>query len=222
MVHLETLQTLHERILSTDTTYTSMMLVRSQAVGEPFVEGRSDYDIVLSFDVYNSRIQDSLSNFLRGLPFDDSYLFTPLAQGDFVGPLISTHDFSHRFRSRVLFGDDLVPITKLPSLEDSWDIYHKGILRTRRRLEHRLAHIDFWSLDKCRGEFWKLFKHSLMYLAVRAYCESGSYPRSRGDIVDYFCDERIVDVACKLYGINTASKKKMLSAGVGIVEFLRE
>ena len=216
------LEPLHEWASSRFDNYLSMIAIGSIAVGDQWIEGRSDHDILLVFENYPERIANELKKYLLGSNFDDSYLFTSLPKDDFIGPLNHSHDFSHKFRSKTLYGVELIPEVRLPSKEVIKSLYENGLERVTRRMENRLANASFWSDAKVQGVFWKLFKHSFMNLAIKAYADSGNYPRRREDVVNHYASEELSTALRTLNAINNQPKKEIVSAAEGLVSYLRQ
>lgn len=89
-------------------------------------------------------------------------------------------------------------------------------------MAYRIAHASLWSEEKARDVFWKLFKHSFVYLAIRAYAESGYYPRRRQDIVEHYASEELNAALETLNTIDEQPKEKVVSATRGLVEYIQQ
>ncbi|MBI2146055.1 hypothetical protein HYU22_01810 [Candidatus Woesearchaeota archaeon] len=218
----ENLEQLNQWISFKYSDYLSMIAVGSIAVGDTWIERRSDHDILLVFESYPERLASELREHLQNYDFDDSYLFTPLPKEEFIGPLNHSYDFSHKFRSKTLYGVDLISEVKLPLKEVTRALYENGLERVTRRMEHRLANASFWSDAKVRDVFWRLFKHSFMNLAIKAYANSGSYPQRRKDVVEYYAAAELHGALETLNTINNLPKEAIISAADKLIGYLRK
>ncbi|MFH1307581.1 MAG: hypothetical protein ABIH72_01895 [archaeon] len=214
------LQRLNTRLCLKFKDYISMIATGSIATNDPFMQGRSDNDILLIFEnnpeVHLPAIEDILSE----SELDDTFLLTPLTKEHFIGPKNTTFDFTNRYRSRTLFGEDLVLKAKLPSRETTKKIYTSGLEKVRRRLQSALANTSYWSTEKIRDKFWKQFKHAFMFLAIKGYYNSGEYPINRVDIARQFDSDELRYAVSVLHSIDLRSKEEILGAARGVVSYL--
>ena len=194
----------------------------SIAVGDLWIVGRSDRDIVLVFDEYGNQTPLCVKEALRGMPFDDTYQFTPLPIEEFRQPHEPSFAFSGKFRSRVLHGPNVIDQVELPSREQTERIYSEGLEVITRRLASRSANSVIWSEKKVRNEFWKLFKHAFMYLAIKDYHDSGSYPQRRQDLVGRVESSELASTLLTLNSINTVSKEEILRTAENLEKYLRD
>lgn len=214
------LEKLHQWASSKYEDYISMVAIGSIAVDDLWIEGRSDHDILLIFERYPTSIYSDLEEYLKGSEFDETYLFTPLLKSVLLGPKNNTHDFSNKFRSKTLYGIDLISEVKLPTREVIQFLYKEGLKDVTRKISHRIAHTSLWSDEKVRDVFWKLFKHSFMYLAIRAYAISGSYPRTRADVAKYYASDELKIALEALNTINEQPRENIISAARNLVYFI--
>lgn len=197
-------------------SYQSMIEVGSVAAGDPWIEGRSDRDILLIFD--DAVPYEAMRKYLVESKFGDEFLFTPLSTSEFIGPMNHSHDFSHRFRSTCHFGENLVDKVVLPNEDVTQKIYENGLARVRDRLLARMLNASFWSENRTRGVFWKSFKHAFMHLAIREYATTGAYPRTRAELAKGVDS---LEEACNvLHGINTQPRENILCVAERLVDYL--
>ncbi len=215
------LENLHQWASSKYENYLSMIAIGSIAVGDAWIEGRSDHDILLVFEEYPQSIASDLEGYLQNSEFDETYLFTPLPKSVLIGPKNHSHDFSNKFRSKTLYGIDLIPEVKLPTDEVIKSLYESGLESVTRRMSHRIAHASLWTDEKARNVFWKLFKHSFMNLAIRAYATSGNYPRKREDVVKHYDSDELKVVLETLNTINEQPRENIVSAAKGLVGYIK-
>jgi hypothetical protein len=109
---------------SKSTNYLSMIAVGSIITGDPYIEGRSDKDIVLIFKNNPKKDLHKVEQIIKNISFDESYLFTPIPKDSF-GTANSKYSFSNAFRSKTLFGEDFVKRAILPSKEKTKEIYSR-------------------------------------------------------------------------------------------------
>ena len=203
------------------TDYISMIAIGSIAVGDTWIEGRSDHDILLIFQEIPTNFSINLEEHLKNSTFDETYLFTPLPKSILIGPKNHSHDFSNKFRSKTLYGVDLILDIKLPTMKVTESLYEKGLERVLRRMETRIAHTSLWPDEKVRTIFWKLFKHIFMNLAIKAYTISGNFPRKRQDVVDFYNSPELQNTLSTLNSINKQSKKSINSTAKELVKYLQ-
>ena len=215
------LEKLHQWASSKYENYQSLVAIGSFAVGDAWIERRSDYDFLVIFEEYPLTIASDLEIYFKNSRFDETYLFTPLPKSAFIEPQNNSHDFSHKFRSRTIYGRDLIPEVKLPSEEVVKSIYEMGLENTIRKMEIRIAHAMLWDNEKVRDIFWKLFKHSFMNLAIKAYAVSRSYPCTRQDVVNYYVSEELKAALEALNTIDEQSKENIVSVARGLVGYLQ-
>ena len=110
----EKLSVLNDLLVKKCKGYISMIATGSIAVGDPWIEGRSDRDILLIFGGNPSGNLLKMRDICASLYFDDSYNFTSMPRKAF-GLSTSKYALSNRFRSKTLFGKDLVPLSQLPN-----------------------------------------------------------------------------------------------------------
>lgn len=204
------LKNLHNWLNANYEDYTSLIAVGSIAVGDFFINGRSDHDFLLIFKKDPSKINASLEQYLKTAKFEETYLFNPLPRHIFLGPNNSNYAFSNKFRSKTIEGKNIIPEVKLPDKTTTKAIYTNGLEKISRKLSTRITNSPSWKLNKTRDEFWKLFKHSFMNLAIKAYAISGEYPKKRIDIVDFYSSKELEKTLYVLNSIDNQPKEEIV------------
>jgi hypothetical protein len=180
--------------------YVAMVDVGSTAAGDALVNGRSDRDICLVFESEYDSALSLVRTALEEFELPAECLFATMTKAQFIGPQNSTHDFSHRFRSRTLYGDDLAPQVQLPSAEVTFRLYSTGLDKLTQDLSHRVDFCQLWPESKLRDSFYSLFKHAFMYLAIKHYHERGTYPMRRIDVAEAYGQPLpvVLEALCKI------------------------
>jgi len=201
--------------------YLSMLAVGSIAVGDPWIEGRSDMDILLIFKPDSTIKFPQIEQILGEFDFDDTYEFTAMPR-DHFGQANSKYAFSNRYRTKTLFGPDFVPESELPDDESISDIWAHGLSDDIHRLKKYVANSVFWGVSRIRKKLWKQFKHTFMHLAIRAYGLSGDYPCTRREIVDRSQSPELAEVYEVLHSIDHQEKERIVNSARGLVSFLED
>ncbi len=215
------LKILHDKINASCPSYISMLTVGSTAVGDKWIKGRSDYDILLIFKKDFQKHLPRISKILSTINFDDSFLFVPFNKQDYIKTTYTTFDFCNKFKTKTIFGDDISKEVKLPNKKETLKIYESDINQIITRLERRLLNSVFWSTTKTRSVFWSFFKHIFMLLAVKNYYETGSFPKSKKDIVKAVNSKTLGEILNCLNNINTSSKKKIINTSEMALKLLK-
>ncbi len=200
--------------------YLSMVANGSNATGDTWIEGRSDQDILLVFSTNFHGDLEKIKNYLKKSSFTDEYLFVPFTKEDFLRPHNSTHDFSRKFRTKTLFGEELISKVQLPTKEQTYELYSKGLDDFVDRLERRLLNTGFWSEKKVRSVFWKFFKDALMFLQIKHYYETGVYPKTRDELVQSYNSPELVEILGILKGINEVEKNVIIQTAENLFQYL--
>lgn len=212
---------LHNTLTQNFSNYKTMLAVGSIATGDKLVEGRSDNDIVLIFDGEYSQHFNDLERILGKFKFDDSYLFTPLSVNECHEPRNKTHAFSHKYRSKILFGQETTS-AELPSKEEGTKMYCDGLNQVYWRMSKRIINTPFWSEEKTRTVFWKFFKHAFMYLAIKSYYVNNYYPSTRKKVAEHYKSETLEKTLNTLENINTTSKEQIVETAKELKQYLTE
>lgn len=215
----EKLRGLNDDLAQEFQDYISMIAVGSIVTGDPYIEGRSDKDILLMFNNDPTRNIENIGKLITKTSFDDSYVFVALPQKAF-GLANSKYAFSNRFRSKTLFGEDLIPLSKLPNEEVIQKTYEKGLESVTHQLNNNLINSGIWSTEKIRDSFWKQFKHAFMYLAIKSYHQTGEYPQARKDVADKLQSPEVNDVWNTLHSIDQQPKETIIDSAKGLVSYL--
>ncbi|MBL7058816.1 hypothetical protein ISS03_05835 [Patescibacteria group bacterium] len=98
---------LHDQIKKISPDYISMLTVGSTAVGDKWIAGRSDYDILLIFKKDFQKYLPQIKKILEDINFDDSFLFVPFNKKDYTKITNSSFDFCNKFKCKALHGKDV-------------------------------------------------------------------------------------------------------------------
>jgi len=201
--------------------YCSMIATGSIVVGDPWIEGRSDVDILIVFNSDSIIPFNNIEEILKNFNFEEYYVFTPILKKEF-GKNNSKYSFSNKFRSKTLFGEDLVSLSKLPSKEEALKNAIDGLHKSKERLKNYIVNSRFWDIDKVREKFWKQFKHIFMWLSVKIYCDKGIYPQNRKEVVKVILSKRISKMYEILHLINNKTKEEIVNCSKEIVNYIEE
>ncbi|MBW2965756.1 nucleotidyltransferase domain-containing protein [Candidatus Woesearchaeota archaeon] len=214
------LKELHDWMKSNCPNYISMITVGSVATGDTLIEGRSDNDICLIFENEFKEDIPKIREYVLKLNFDKEYAISTFQKEDFIGPNAISHDFSHKFRSKVLFGEDFTEKINLPNRKTIFEIYSNGLRETKEKLKQKLNYGGLWQESKVKKEFWKLFKHVFMYLSIKHYYETNIYPKTRDDLVS-FLDSPILDrTLTTLKDINNKNSEEIFKVAYELSDYL--
>jgi len=213
------LELLHNQLNNNYSNYISMIAVGSIAVGDPYIPNRSDKDILLVFNVDPIHYVEEIKNIIAPIGFDESYVFTPI-NTEFGDPNNFRYAFSNRFRSKTLFGRDLVLESVLPASEDIKKIYNRGLKEVFFRLNHCLVNSGNWSENMIRDNMWKQFKHAFMYLAIKEYYVKGKYPLTRKELVDNSNSMEISETLRILHSIDAQSKDSIIECAKNLSGYI--
>jgi hypothetical protein len=179
----EKLHQFHDWLQEQFDTYVSMILVGSVATRDTWIAGRSDVDILILFENLQDNQNEKIQSYLSIHHFDETYLFLPMVRENWVRNKNHSHDFSGKFRTTTLFGNCIINQKQIPNKEKTLEIYTTGLEVVRRRISRTLINKGIWSEEKIRNIFWKLFKHSFMYLCIKYYHDKNIFPRTRRVLV---------------------------------------
>jgi hypothetical protein len=205
------LERLHHWLSANVTEYHGLYEAGSLAAGDPWVWGRSDRDVAI---VVRREIAGQTKRVIRrqlaAPAFNDTYLFHLVPRDRFL----VTHndqDISMKFRGEVLFGEDLISLKETPSRAFADEIARSGLRKMRRQLDICALNAECWSVELLRDKLYASLKLVLMYLADRAYADSGRYPRRRVDVARAFGSTDLLRVARLLWRIDDAQTPLLLS-----------
>jgi len=208
-----------EKLRSFSKEYLSMVAVGSIVTGDPYIQGRSDKDIVLIFNTDPLNLIKNLEQVVKESDFDESYVFTPIPKSEFGNP-DSKYTFSNKFRSKTLFGEDFVATAKLPEKKKINEIYMKGLTSTSHQIYNHIINSGIWSKEKVSHEFWKDFKHVFMYLAIREYYITEDYPKTRKEIAQRLNISEINETFNILHSIDNQPKEKIVICAKDLMKYI--
>ena len=208
--------------LSTNDDYLAILSHGSVATGDPWIPGFSDYDMII---VYK---KDPLNNFIKAKAylekekFSDHFHFYPLSEEQLLGKGTDTFGFSNTFRTKLIFGKDVLKRLNLPERKASLQLYQKDIEKEKARLQIYLVN-SYKSVEKTRKDFWRLFKHVFMLLAIKIYADTGKYPPTREEVVKILKSPAELVLAWQvLHKINENSKAEIFQAAQMLLDYLKK
>lgn len=207
---MEDLEALHNFLQKQFSHYISMIAIGSIAVGDKWINGRSDRDILLIFEKISNEDLQKINLFLSSQKFDDTYMFVLMEKDFFLKNKEHSHDFSGKFRSKTLFGEDIISAKQIPSKEEARHIYMGGLEDVKHRMLRNLVNESFWSEKKIKDVFWQEFKFGLMYLAIKYHCETGIYPKNREELVSRANNKVLSEVLTTLNNIDEEKKEDIV------------
>lgn len=218
----EELEEFHNLLKEHISGYHSMLIDGSVAVGDTWVPGESDYDILLIFEDDYTKYLTFVREYLRSSTFTDEYLFVPFLKEDYTRTFNNAHDFSRRFRTKVLFGEDITQVGELPSHKKCDEIYTAGLKSVLSALEHRLMSAEFWSEEKVKETFHIYFKRAFMYLMIREYVKSEEYPRTRKRTAELIDAPATTGALHALENRADLSKEEVIKIVEELIQFLKK
>tara|TARA_Y100000310_G_scaffold315642_1_gene366421 strand:- start:879 stop:1538 length:660 start_codon:yes stop_codon:yes gene_type:complete len=217
---MEELEPIHKYMKNTFSEYVCIIAVGSIVTGDHWIKGRSDKDFLI---IFNNLPQDYIANmslFFSKMNFDETYTFVPMKKSYWIKNKHHSHDFSGKFRSKIIFGENILPQKELPSKEETLQIYTEGLEDVKQRILRTLVNEKIWSEKKIRDIFWKLFKHGFMYLAIKYYYDMDIYPQSRKELVELTKSEVLEEVLLTLYQIDYKNKIEILTTATNFLAFI--
>jgi len=219
-MNYEKLRKLNDVLVNQFKDYISMTVIGSIATGDPYIEGRSDKDILLIFKNSPKKSLGSIEEILSKMKFNESYNFVPIPKTVFDKAEENKYAFSNRFRSKILFGEDIMKNTKLPPQDSTKEMYEREIEKVIHKLQFGLTNSSHWSVNKVRDKFWKQFKHAFMYLAIKDYYDTQDYPRTRKEITKRIQSKEIDIVFRVLHSIDQQPKGEIIKSARGLLFYL--
>lgn len=217
---MKELEQVHNFLKANFPEYISLIAIGSITNEDRWIEGRSDNDILIIFEELPENYIGKINDFLSTTGFDDTYTFVPIQKNYLLQNKKHSHDFSGKFRSKTIFGEDLIPEKQIPSREEAFLIYTEGLQDVKSRINRTLVNEKIWSEKKIRNVFWKLFKHCFMYLAIKHYCDTGIYPNSRNKVVEFLDEPVLREVLETLNNIDEKEKKEIIIIGAKLLDYL--
>lgn len=214
------LQKFHDWLSENCETYISMVANGSNVTGDTWIEGRSDYDILLVFSNDFRSEFSKVKDHLKRSSFTDDYFFIPFTKEVFLQYHNGTHDFSRKFRTRTLFGQDLISKIQLPTKEQARDVFLSNMWSFMDEFERRLLNAGFWSEKKVRGAFWEIFKNAFMHLQIKSYSETGIYPRTRDELARSLHSSELSETLDILKKIDDADKDSIVRVAEKLFRYL--
>jgi hypothetical protein len=202
--------------------YISMIGEGSVATDDYWIENRSDYDIFVIFDGDYRKEFNKVHNYLISSNFDDNYKFSVYALKDYLKSTNCPKDFSSKFRSKVLFGKDIIENKSIPSHEMTFEMFLDGLKNTVLDLESNILSSSFWGLRKVRDVFWELYKRTFMYLAIKIYYDTGTFPCSRGDVAKALSSNELRQTLNILNKIDSIEKEKIILNSENLFKYLKK
>jgi hypothetical protein len=204
------LQRLHEWLRSHVAAYVGLYEAGSVAAGDPWVEGRSDRDVLILVDGgMTPQLRDAIASQLETIGFTDHYLFY-LGQKPGFLQTHSDHDVSMKFRGIVLFGEDVLAEKEVPSRAFVQRWADVGLRTMAAKLRIRILNARCWSIERLRDELYTDFKLMFMLLADQKYAETGVYPRTRVEVADAYDSQPLRELLRTLVEIDQADRQTLI------------
>ncbi len=201
--------------------YVAMLSHGSIATNDPWIPGFSDYDITIIYK------KDKLENFIKAKAYlktaklSDLYHFYPHTITEIQRAGTNTFAFSRVFRTKVLFGKNVLQKQQIPKKKVAQELYNKELENEKLRLQVNLVN-NHKSTKKVRKEFWRIFKHIFMILAIRTYAKTGKYPRTREEVVKKMNSPSELQEAWEtLHHINRKTKEEIFHTGQRLINWLK-
>lgn len=222
MITREHLNSLNDWLKDNWSTYRSMIEGGSVAAGDPLIEGRSDWEIAIVADEISPENLNSLGTFLTSLPQDDRIELVYRITDKLLSPSNDLHYLTGKFRSKTLFGEDLISRIPTPDKDIVEKAWRDGLKKVVGQIDKYLVNSSIWSDEKIRKQFRTVFKNIFMFLQMKAWCEYGTFPISRQDTVDMYKSPELKQVWDTLHEINFKGRGVILQTAEQIKQYLNE
>lgn len=117
MITRENLEQLDTWLNANWPNYRSMIEGGSVAAGDPQIEGRSDWEIAIVADKISDEDMAKLHDFLATFPQDDRVELVYRITDQLLSHSDDMHYLTGKFRSKTLYGENLIDKIPLPSRE---------------------------------------------------------------------------------------------------------
>jgi len=209
--------------LESDLTHFVALVEEGSTVsGDPIQKGFSDHDltIVVREDVENE--MKAVYNWLLKNPFDDTYLFGPRLEKEFlIGNTIN--DLSLKFRSKTIAGREVVGEKILPDREQALQIGIEGLKGLTIRCERRRLNLAHWTESYAQEKNYEIFKNFFVLSAAKFYGESGVYPVRRLDVIERFDNKELaLNVLQVVNNIGMATKHQQKQAFESMIKIINK
>lgn len=215
------LKALYKLLKKNREDYISMIGVGSTITGDPYIEGRTNKDVLLTFNKDYREEASLIEAIVKKFKFEQNYTFTPILKEDF-GRADSKYSFSDKFRSKTLYGEDLVNQAKLPDKEKGREMYSNGFKDLKDKLNNIILNSSNWPSEKVRNKSWEQLKHVFMYLAIKEYYLSGEYPRTRNEVVNKLDSRSIEEAFMVLHSIDMQPKRRIIKCARDVINYLNK
>jgi hypothetical protein len=200
--------------------YVGLYETGSVPAGDPWVEGRSDRDILIVVDgQITSEGVEAISGQLEVVGFTDTYLFNIARRHGFLRTH-SDHDIAMKFRGATLFGEDLLAQKEAPSRVFAERWAEAGLRTMPGKLRIRVMNAPCWSAERLRDDIYFLLKQMFLFLAARSYANTGHYPRRRFDVADAYSSVELRELARDIVTIDRADKASLTESATSAIKAL--
>lgn len=210
MITRENLDQLNSWLKENWPSYRAMIEGGSVAAGDPLIEGRSDWEIAIVADEINPGNLASLGKFLKTLPQDDRVELVYRVTSKLLSPSKDLHYLTGKFRSKILFGENLIERIPFPDKDLVEKAWKDGLKKVLGQIDKYFVNASIWSAEKIRKQFRPVFKNIFMYLQMKAWCENSEYPITRQNVVDRYQSEELQKMWGTLHNINETSSQEIL------------
>jgi hypothetical protein len=202
--------------------YVGLYETGSLTAGDPWVEGRSDRDIVIVIDgqITGEGVR-AISRQLEAVGFTDTYLFNIARRRGFLRTH-SDRDIAMKFRGSTLFGEDLLAQKEAPSRAFAEYWAQAGLRTLPGKLRIRVLNAPCWSVEHLRDDVYFLLKQTFLFLAARRYADTGHYPRRRLDVADAYSSAELRALAGNMVMIDRADKASVIGSARSAIKALHQ
>lgn len=194
----------------------SVLITGTGAIEQDFVEGYSDYDIALVVHQKSKDVQKAVGQLL----LDDRFLINIITP-DQLELDSGLWPFSDKFRTKCLYGKDLVSRVELPSSSASKARLKAFIIIQENKLFSRVANVRFWSEGKIKKEAYVILKHVLLSYSIYHFLKNGVFPKSRKEI--YSCgSDAVKQLTVLMHNWLSVKKDHILEALPALEEVVSE
>jgi hypothetical protein len=216
------LERLHHWLQLNIGRYVGLYETGSLPAGDPWVEGRSDRDILIVIDgEISDQDREAIAAQLALFGFNDTYLFNLARRGGFL-QTHSDHDIAMKFRGTSLFGPDLIAEKEAPSRAFAEHWAKAGLRTLPGKLRIRALNARSWSEERSRDEIYFLLKQMFLFLAYMKYAETGTCPKRRQDVASAYRSTELRQLAQAMATIDEANRESLIRAARSAIAVLQE
>ncbi len=213
---------LHNWLTENWSGYVSIIEGGSTSAGDPIILGRSDWEVAIVADNISEKDRISLATYLRSFPQDDRLELVYRSKEELLGNSQSSHQLTGKFRSKTLFGEDLLDQIPLPDVSIIEKAWRSGLKMTIYKIDKYTVNASIWSDERIRKAFRQVFKDAFLNLQLKSWCDTENFPVTRKDVVLAYSSPELADVWDCLHGINDANPDVILETAKRLKLLLSE